>query len=155
MRAYRFQRAARGETFTGLTCGRLAQRRLSEVSCSPRSLDAGRLKLRSTKQYQPRFSHLRCTSGSVLAATLPTSACPRCGITFVIPTSSRVGSTSQDRGTKASIRFGHAVSSDSAKEGQARYCIFRVQFSFFIMLKNSAYWRRPNTAELVELSIRG
>jgi hypothetical protein len=33
MRAYRFQRPARGETFSGITCGRLAQRRL-RVECS-------------------------------------------------------------------------------------------------------------------------
>src|ERR1700726_4691110 len=47
--------------------------------------DAGRLKLRSTKQYQPQFSPPRYTSDSVLGAKLtsPTSSYPRCGINLV------------------------------------------------------------------------
>src|ERR1700737_2943965 len=47
--------------------------------------DAGRLKLRSTRQYQPRFSPPRFTSDSVLGAKLtsPTSSYPRCGINLV------------------------------------------------------------------------
>lgn len=43
---------------------------------------AGRLRLRSTKQCQPRFSPPRSTSDSVLGARLtsPTSSYPQCGI---------------------------------------------------------------------------
>ena len=47
--------------------------------------DAGRLRLRSTKQSQAQCSPPRFTSDSVLGARLtsPTSSCPRCGINLV------------------------------------------------------------------------